>query len=175
MGVGRCFRYFTNPKPIAGFGYSEGSFPRSQVVGPYSETNLAGFGIVYSAVPAASAVECETKASSVSDAHQPTASHQLTTLVSGDRSFSMREIAEMGMSQSISGKLYATYARPICYLFETDVAMASPEVVDVNRALTPKQLHFINTHLLTIMKSVRIGRAGGNKTEEARRLSFFNL
>lgn len=138
------------PKPIAGFGYSEGGFPRSQIVGPYSATNLEGFGIVYSAIPTASAVECEARASLVSDAHQPTA------IVLGERSFSVRETGEGGMSQSTTGHLYATYARPICYLFETDVAMASSEVLGVKRALTPAQLRFINTHLLTIMKSVRI-------------------
>src|SRR5271168_1777101 len=39
--------------PIAGFGYSEGGFPRDTIVGPYAGTNLEGFGIVYSAVPSA--------------------------------------------------------------------------------------------------------------------------
>jgi len=145
-------------KPVAGFGYLlEDGFPRSQLLGPYSATNLEGFGIVYSAIPTASAAECDAKASSVSetsDAHRPTG------LVFGDRSFSVRETGEQGMSQSTSGKLYATYARPICYMFETDLAMASPEVVGVMQALTPAQLRFIHIHLLTIMKSVRIVPSG---------------
>jgi hypothetical protein len=143
------------PKLTAGFGYREDGFPRSQIVGPYSTTNLEGFGIVYLAISTASAFECEAKASSVSDVHQP------TTIVFADRSFSVRESGESGMSQSTAGKLYATYARPTCYLFETDVALASPEVVGVIRALTPAQLRFINAHLLTIMKSVRIVASEG--------------
>jgi hypothetical protein len=144
-------------KPIAGFGYLEDGFPRSQIVGPYSATNLEGFGIVYSAISTASASECEAKAkaSSVSDEHQRTA------IVFGDRSFSVHETGEWGMSQNTTGKLYATYARPICYLFETDVSLASPELAI--RALTAAQLHLINTHLLAIMKSVRIVPSGKAK------------
>jgi hypothetical protein len=41
--------------PIAGFAHDEGGFPRDQIIGPYSATNLEGFGIVYSAIKAASA------------------------------------------------------------------------------------------------------------------------
>ena len=67
----------------------------------------------------------------------------------GGRSFSEHETG----SQSTSGKLYATYVRSICYLFETNVAVASPDDIP---ALTPVQLRFIDTHLLNIMKSVRI-------------------
>ena len=48
------------PKPIAGFGYEEGGFPRARVVGPYSSTNLEGFGIVYSAAPAANTASSST-------------------------------------------------------------------------------------------------------------------
>ncbi len=43
----------SDEKPIAGFGYGEGGFPRDRVIGPYSATNLEGFGIVYSAIPVA--------------------------------------------------------------------------------------------------------------------------
>ena len=60
------------------------------------------------------------------------------------------------MSQSMSGELYATYASSICYRFETNVAVASPGVVDDIQTLTAAQLHDIETHLLEIMKSVRI-------------------
>jgi hypothetical protein len=49
-------------KLVAGFGYSEGGYPRDRIVGPYTGTNLEGFGLVYSAVQAASATECESKA-----------------------------------------------------------------------------------------------------------------
>jgi hypothetical protein len=137
----------TTPKPIAGFGYEEGGFPRDRVVGPYSATNLESFGIVYSAAAAANTAECDARATEISE----TAEHR--TVVFGGRTFSERETGEAGMSQSNSGKLYATYAHPNCYLFETDVAVASLDDIE---GLTPAQLRFIDTHLLEIMKSVRI-------------------
>jgi hypothetical protein len=137
-------------KPIAGFGYEEGGFPRGQVVGTYSTTNLEGFGIVYSAVPTANVTECESLATSLSDEPK----HR--TIVFGNRLFSERRIGQAGMSQSIFGSLYTTYVRPTCYLFETDVAVASPAVLNHISALTPAQLKSIDTHLLSIMKSVLI-------------------
>jgi len=60
------------------------------------------------------------------------------------------------MSQSIAGRLYATYVGQTCYLFETDTAVASPGALDDIQALTPAQLRSIDMHLLGIMKSVRI-------------------
>jgi hypothetical protein len=137
--------------PIAGFGYSEGGFPRDRIVGPYAEMNLEGVGIVYSAVPAASAAECEAKAASLSD------SPKHSQVMFGHRSFSVYETGEAGMSQSIGGELYATYVGSTCYLFETDVAVAS---LDDIQALTPAQLRYIDIHLLDIMKSVRIVPTG---------------
>jgi hypothetical protein len=50
--------------------------------------------------------------------------------VFGGRAFSERDTGEAGMSQSNSGKLYATYVHPNCYLFETDVAIASLDDID---------------------------------------------
>jgi hypothetical protein len=136
--------------PIAGFGYSEGGFPRDRIVGPYTGTNLEGVGIGYSAVPAASAAECEAKAASLSD------SPKHSQIVFGHRSFSVYETGGAGMSQSIAGELYTTYVGSTCYLFETDVAVASPDALDDIQMLTPAQLRYIDIHLLDIMKSVRI-------------------
>ena len=136
--------------PIAGFGYSAGGFPRDHIVGPYARTNLEGVGIVYSAVPAASTTECEAKAASLSDS--PKHWHA----VFGHRPFSVYETREAGMSQSNAGELHATYVGSTCYLFETDVAVASPGALDDIQALTPAQLRYIDIHLLDIMKSVRI-------------------
>jgi hypothetical protein len=136
-------------KPIAGFGYEEGGFPRDHIVGPYSSTNLEGFGIVYSAFSAANASACETKASYLSEAH----THRAVTL--GDRSFLEYDTGEAGMSQSNSGRLYSTYARSTCYLFETDMATSSG-ALDEFRSLSPEQSNFINENLLKIIKSVRI-------------------
>jgi hypothetical protein len=136
--------------PIAGFGYSEGGFPRERIVGPYTQTNLEGVGIVYSAVPVASAAECEAKAASLS--YSP----KRAQVVFGRRSFSGYKTAGAGMSQSIAGMLYVTYAGSNCYLFETDVAVSSPGVLENIKTLTPAQLHFIDIHLQDIMNSVGI-------------------
>jgi hypothetical protein len=136
-------------KPTAGFGYGEGGFPRGHIVGPYSSTNLEGFGIVYSAFSSANASACETEASSLSEANE----HRAVTF--GRRSFSEYDTGEGGMSQSNSGRLYATYARYTCYLFETDMATSSG-ALDQFRSLSPEESDFINEHLLAIIKSVRI-------------------
>jgi hypothetical protein len=137
-------------KPIAGFGYSEGGFPRRKSVGPYGRTNLEGVGIVYAVVPAASVAGCKATATSVSG------SPEGLPVTFGERSFSVYKTEGAGMSQSISGNLYATYGAPNCYLFETDVAVVSPGVVDNIQALTPAQLSFIDSHLVDIIKSVQI-------------------
>ena len=142
-------------KPIAGFAYSEGGFPRAAIVGPYAGANLEGFGVVYSVVAAASRAECEARASKL--AEETEASEIETSSVAfGNRSFATYETGEAGMSQSISGKLYATYAKSTCYLFETGLATASPGAVETIKALTPAQIRFIDAHLLAIMKTVRI-------------------
>jgi len=138
--------------PIAGFGYDEGSFPHDRIVGPYSKTNLEGVGIVYSAVPAASASKCEAKAAALTDVPKH------SQVILGHRFFFVYETGEAGMSQSIEGKLYAAYVGATCYLFETDVATASMDPLDGIQALRPAQIRDIYRHLLSIMKSVRISR-----------------
>jgi hypothetical protein len=140
----------SNEKPIAGFGYQEGGFPRDRVIGPYSPTNLEGFGVVYAPTSVADAAECEMRASALSQ------TTEYRIVVFGGRSFSEYETRDAGMSHSISGKLYATYVPRTCYLFETDVAVISTGSVDDIKALTREQLRFIDSHLLNIMKSVRI-------------------
>jgi hypothetical protein len=75
-----------------------------------------------------------------------------------ETAFSERETGHAGMSQSNSGKLYATHVHPNCYLFETDVTTASLDDVG---GLAPAQLRLIDTHLLDIMKSVRIVASEG--------------
>jgi hypothetical protein len=141
-------------KPIAGFGYSEGGFPRSAAVGPYTATNLESVNIVYSAVPAATVDACEAMATSISE----TPKH--TQVLLGGRSFSAYTTGSAAMSHSISGILYAAYMSPTCYLFETDRAVVSPGVVDGIQALTSTQLDSIHDHLLQIMKTVQIAPRG---------------
>ena len=142
-------------KPIAGFGYEEGGFPRDHIVGPYSANNLEGFGIVYSAIPAANASACETTASSLAETKTP----EHRPVIFNGRSFSEHHTGQLGMSQSNSGRLYAIYVRPTCYLFETDVAVSSG-ALDSVQALSSDQLRFIEDGLLKIMKSVHIAQNG---------------
>lgn len=137
-------------RPIAGFGYSEGGFPRQSAVGPYSNTNLEGVGIVYSAIPASGAGSCDAMAASISGAKK------LATAVFGGHSFSVFETFDGGMSQSISGNLYATSIGQFCYFFETDAAIATAGDAEGIPTLSAAQNHAISRHLLDIMKSVRI-------------------
>lgn len=138
-------------KPIAGFAFSEGGVPRDQSVGPYSGTNLEGFGIVYSVVSANSSAGCRASAASLGETPE---SH---TAVLAGRPFWVFETFGGAMMQSTSGKLYATYANRQCYLFETDVAAASMgEQLEGVRQLSDAEFHSIEVHLLRIMKSVRI-------------------
>lgn len=137
-------------KPIASFGYSEGGFPRNRNVGPYSGTDMEGVGIVYSAVPAANAEECDAMAAAISD------SPKHSRVVLGQRTFSDYETGEDGMSQSISGDLYVTYENRACYFFEADVALASPAVLEDVPGLTAEQLSSVYAHLFDIVKSFRI-------------------
>ncbi|MGI4826617.1 MAG: hypothetical protein ACRYFU_00240 [Janthinobacterium lividum] len=137
-------------KPIAGFGYSEGGFPRDQIVGPYSPTTIEGFGIAYSAVPAESESKCNDKAASLAD--KP--SHRRVKILG--RGYSVYGTSSAGMSQGISGDLYVTYVRPTCYLFEVNVAEVSIGVVDDLKQLTPKQTQELTDHLLKLVKTIHI-------------------
>lgn len=137
-------------QPLAGFGYEEGGFPRDAAVGPYTDTNLEGFGVVYAAIPTANAAECDAKAAAL------TQFPKRSRAVFGGRRFSAYFASESGMSQSITGELYATYAQGTCYLFETDMTTASVQVLEDVQGLTPAQARGIFRNLLKIMKSVRI-------------------
>jgi hypothetical protein len=135
-------------QPTAGFAYSEGGFPRDHVVGPYSATNLEGFGVVYSATRATDASACEATAASLSQSSKD------RDVVLGGRSFSERSTSGAGMSNSESGKLYAIFVRPICYLFETGSETTS--AADGVQNLTAEQLQLIDSKLFSIMETVRI-------------------
>lgn len=141
----------SEPKPIAGFGYEEGGFPRENKPGPYAGTTLEGFGMVYSAVPVADSAACDAKAADVSGGTKQ------SQAIFGGRSFSVFETEGAGMSQSMEGKLYATYVQPTCYLFETNMAMGGSAAEEAGvKALTQQQSSFIDEHLLAMMRSVRI-------------------
>jgi hypothetical protein len=138
--------------PIAGFGYDTGGFPRRDVTGPYANTNLEGFGIVYFAVPSVTAAHCRREAYAVAHGR----AHS-TVMLKGRR-FAVYEVDEgQLMNQSTSGTLYVTYANASCYLFETTVSAASLAVLDDIVGTTEAQDRFIDAHLKLIMRTVRIG------------------
>ena len=136
--------------PIAEFAHDEGGFPRDEIVGPYSSTNLEAVGILYSTIDAASASKCSKMATSLSGSLK-----HPSTVSLGGRSFLVFETGKVGMSQSTFINLYATYSNHTCYLFETDVALADEDAVDLP-GLTTSQLRYIFAHLESIMKSVKI-------------------
>jgi hypothetical protein len=137
-------------QPNAGFSYSEGGFPRDGMIGPYSKTTLEGVGIVYAARPVANLSGCEAKAASLA----VTPGHSTVTL--SNQSYSVYQTGGAAMSQSFSGKLYATYLLGTCYLFETGITSVAPGVADGVQALTPAQVRSIETYLFAILKTVRI-------------------
>lgn len=145
-------------RPIASFGYNEGGFPRSRVVGPYSDTNLEAVDVVYTAIPAKSDAGCRAQASSMVGWFPDSGMQKHPPVVFGGRSFAVYDVGAAGMSQWIEGKLYATYAGGTCYLFETDLAAAQDGVLDHIPALTKAQYQSIHEHLLDMMKTVRIAR-----------------
>jgi hypothetical protein len=150
-------------KPVAGFGYVEGGFPRKPVVGPYSSTNLETIGVFYTAVDSTEKKQCERIASQLANV-----AGRKETIRLGDRFFWVYEVGETYMHSSFSGHLYVTFADRTCYLFETDVAalnVTSIEDEDDIAALTTDQNRSINAHLFDIVKSVRIipqSRQGGS-------------
>jgi len=155
--AGTAFGYHTpalsdydETEPIAGFGYEEGGFPRGDIVGPYTRTNLEGFGLVYSALPGANLAACESRAAAVARTQEHT-----HTVLAG-RSFTVYQTGEGGMSQWIYGELYVTYAPGTCYWFETGIAGVVTDVADGIKGLTRVQTRSIEAHLLEIMRSVRI-------------------
>jgi hypothetical protein len=144
---------YDETEPIAGFGYEAGGFPRDRTtgpLGPYLRTTLEGFGLVYSALPGANMAACESRAAAVSRTEKHT-----HTVLAG-RPFSVYETGEGGMSQYISGYLYATYTSGTCYWFETGLAVVVSGVADGSKRLTTAQTRSIEAHLLQIMRSVRI-------------------
>ena len=142
---------------VKGFAYEEGGFPRDRIIGPYSATNLEGFGFVYSVLPAASPADCEKKASSAADNPIVKNSGHRSVRIAG-RSYSVYTTAGEAMNQTYDGQLYGTYAGNACYLFETGVATALPGILDNIQALTPAQFHSIDVHLWQMMETVRISR-----------------
>ncbi len=137
-------------KPVKGFAFSEGGFPRRRTIGPYSGTNLEGFGVVYGTIPAANARQCDSEAAKFAESPK---SAQKTI---GGLMFSIRATGSAGMSQSISGKLYATHQGGTCYLFETGIAIVAPGVAANTIELTAAQRDRIEMGLSEVINSIRI-------------------
>jgi hypothetical protein len=149
-------------QPVKGFIYEEGGFnpggfnPRPEISGPYAGTNLEGVGVVYSVFPAAKEDACETKAASLAAQAVNPLQEKTGEVKIADRAYSIYGTQLAAASQSISGKLYETYAGGTCYLFETDFEVSAAGLGDGRRQLTPEEKRDIDTHLLNIMQTVRI-------------------
>ena len=144
------------PSRVTGFGYSAGGFPR-RIAGPYTATNLEGFGFIYSVLGVASKAECDKKAAYVAR-NADTSRPKLPPVRIAGRSYSVFQIAGEAMNQTYTGKLYGTYNANACYLIETGVATVLPAVVSEIqiRALTAAQLHDIDVRLWHMVETVRI-------------------
>ncbi len=135
------------------FAFSEGGFPRARARGPYTRTTLEAVDIVYAAQPVPDAFACQTLAIAVSGSGDDTS--KTFRVLHGFR-YSVRPTSDAGMSQFISGLLYATYARNTCYLFETDAAGLGAGVDTDVHTLSKHDYHTIDLHLFSIMQTVHI-------------------
>jgi len=142
---------------IASYGYSADSPPPDTTPAPYLGTDLEGFGFTYATAAGANQTQCETMAASIADENKH------TSVLIGQRRFSGYEVAEGGMSQSIGGELYVTFAGATCYFFETDAGWKAMGVFDGIRPLTNHESSLIWAHLMTILKSIRISPSGRNQ------------
>jgi hypothetical protein len=137
---------------VTGFGYLPGEYPR-RVAGPYTTTNLEGFGLVYSVLEVASAAECDKKAAYVA---KNAGNTRLPSVKIAGRSYAVYRIAGEAMNQTYAGKLYATYSRGACYLIETGVAAVLPRATINGQLPTPASVYDVEGQLWRLMKTVRI-------------------
>jgi hypothetical protein len=64
--------------------------------------------------------------------------------------FAVGQVSDAGLSHGINGKVYATFRKGTCYLFEEDV-VGGDYVGDV----TPAQFRGFERHLSAIIRTVR--------------------
>jgi hypothetical protein len=140
------------PMRVTGFGYLPGEFPR-RAVGPYTATNLEGFGLVYSVLAVPNAAECDQKASYVAKGADNT---RLSSVRIAGHSYAIYRIAGEAMNQTYAGRLYATYSHGACYLIETGVAAVVPGASINGQLPTPASVHGVAVHLWRLMETVRI-------------------
>ena len=130
--------------PTAGFGYGVNSNTPANM--PYGQTTTEGFGVVYTADAGACAALGATLAKS--SLHE-------TVMIHG-RTYTTRGTSDAGMSQSISGTLYTTYADTTCCLFEVDEANMASGVNEDERVSTPEESRLLASGLRRVMGTVRI-------------------
>ncbi len=143
-------------KPVAGFGYSLGGFPRTDFSGAYANTNLEGFGIAYAAVESANQKTCRATADSIAQL-APNAEPPAHETING-RPFLVYPTGQEDMMKRLFGSLYATWTNRTCYLVETETGTVSPGVVDGVDSLTPQQSAAIDAGLLRIVHSLLIAQ-----------------
>ncbi len=133
--------------------FSEGGFPRTRARGPYTRTTLEAVDVVYAALQLSDAAACEKLATEVSASSDET--DKTLVFLNGIR-YSVRTTGDAGMSQFISGRLYSSFVRGTCYLFETDTAGLGDGVDTKVRTLNKHDYDELETHLFTIMQTVHI-------------------
>ncbi len=173
---GVSFRYPASWKAETQFGYNPGALSTDETKlvagfgfvieqGPAKQTDILdgnafveGFGIAYSAVPANNATACDSVARKLLD-DQP--SGKTKHVKFGGITYTTYDGSQAGMNQPTEGTLYATFRRDTCFLFETDEATVTMAVFDeddvhTRTATAIKPSRSISSHLLDVMKSVRI-------------------
>ena len=141
-------------RPIAGFSYSLGGFPRTSFNGLYSHTTLEGFGVVYTAFSSSSNNACQSTAASIAQV-EPGARPLPPETING-LAFAVYPTAQAGMMKRLSGRIYAAFTQHTCYLVETGVGSVAPGVAEGVDSLTPQQSKAIRAGLLRIVHSLLI-------------------
>jgi len=142
-------------KPVAGFGIAM-SADKTDVVD--RNVFVEGFGIVYSAMPTTNAAACDAIARKFL-AGQTSGKTKHVKL--GGITYTTYDVSAFAMNQGIDGTLYTAFRRDTCFLFETDEATVTMAVFDeddvrTRTAAAIKPSRSISSHLLDVMKSVRI-------------------
>lgn len=112
------------------------------------KTDLAVLAFLYATEPTSSASACRklTEGWEGQDSGKKVAQ---TPIVNGVE-FAVGQVSGAGLSHGINGKIYATFRKGSCYLFEEDV-VGGDYVGDV----TPAQFRGFERHLSAIIHTVR--------------------
>ena len=114
-------------KPVAGFGFMVGQTANKPTDILEENVFISGFGIVYSAVPAASAVACNAMATKFLEGQT---SGKTKRIRLGGITYTSYDASVFATSKHTEGTLYATFRQKTCLLFETDEAFVATAMYD---------------------------------------------